>query len=155
MQQANQAITEVFDASSWRIGVVVAQFNQDITRQLYDSSLKRAADYKIKPDNIATLKVAGAVELPVALQHLAASGEFRALLAIGCVIKGETPHFDYVCKLASEGILRVQLDSKIPIGFGILTCDTKEQAQARANLGGEHLDAALQLAKVMSAQTAV
>lgn len=151
MQQAKQMATEPFDASGWRLGIVVAAFNSEITEQLYQSALKRAADYGLKPTNIDTIKVAGSVELPLALQHLAETGKYRALLAIGCVIRGDTPHFDYVAKFATEGILRVQLDNKLPIGFGVLTVDDETQAKARAHLGGEHLDAAMQLARALSA----
>lgn len=149
MQQAQQAIHKTFDASGWRIGIVVAQFNRHITDQLYRSAVERATDYQIPAENITTLQVAGAVEVPLALQHLAQSGVYDALLAIGCVIKGDTPHFDYVCQFATEGILRVQLDNKLPIGFGILTCNDEAQAVSRASLGGEHLDAALQLAQAL------
>lgn len=149
MQHAHKADREVFNAKGWRVGVVVAEFNAHITDQLYESALNRAADYKLEPADIDTIKVAGAVEIPVALQRLAASGRYRALLAVGCVIQGETPHFDYVCKLVSEGVLRVQLDYKLPIAFGVLTCHTEAQAKSRAHLGGEHLDAALQLARAL------
>jgi 6,7-dimethyl-8-ribityllumazine synthase len=142
--------TPAFDASTWKIGIVVAQFNQQITDQLYDAAIQRASDYGIRPENITTLRVAGAVELPLALQQLARVGGYQALLAIGCVIDGQTPHFEYVCKFATEGILRVQLDHNLPIGFGVLTCRTLEQARARAHLGGEHLDAAMSLAKSLA-----
>jgi 6,7-dimethyl-8-ribityllumazine synthase len=151
MQQAKQAATKPFDASGWLLGIVVAGFNQQITDQLYQSALERAADYGLKSADIDTIRVAGSIELPLALQHLAETGKYRALLAIGCVIRGDTPHFDYVCQFATQGILRVQLDHKIPIGFGVLTCEDEAQASARAHLGGEHLDAALQLARALSA----
>jgi 6,7-dimethyl-8-ribityllumazine synthase len=151
MQMANQAEFRPFDASEWKIGVVVAQFNMHITDQLYGAALSRAAEYKIVPDNITTIRVAGAIEIPLALQMLAEQEGYRALLAIGCVINGETPHFDYICKFVTEGVLRVQLDNSVPIGFGVLTCQNDAQAKARANLGGDHLDAALQLAKALMA----
>jgi len=151
MQKANRGDFAPFDAHDWKIGIVVAQFNAHITEQLYESAVARAADYGIAADNIATIRVAGAVEIPLALQSLAERDEYRALLAVGCVINGETPHFDYVCKFVTEGILRVQLDTSVPIGFGVLTCGNEAQAVARAHLGGEHLDAALHLAKVLEA----
>ena len=154
MQQAEQGEHKIFDASGWRIGIVVAQFNQSITDQLYKSAIKRAEDYGLDANNIDVIKVAGSVELPVALQYMAQTGQYQALLAVGCVIRGETPHFDYVCQFATQGILRVQLDYKIPIGFGVLTCENEAQAKSRAKLGGEHLDAAMQLAHVMTDQSA-
>ncbi len=149
MQHAQQAEVQPFDASDWRIGIVVAQFNHQITDQLYETAITRAAEYQIAADTIDTVKVAGAVELPLALQHMAKTGKYKALLAIGCVINGATPHFVYVCQFATEGILRVQLDHNLPIGFGVLTCNDEAQAQERAGLGGDHLDAALQLAKAL------
>jgi len=149
MQSSKRGNLGTFDAHDWKVGIVVAEFNTDITGQLLESALKRAEDYGLSRDEINVVHVAGAMEIPLALQHLAASGRYRALLAIGCVILGDTPHFDYVCKFATEGILRVQLDHRVPVGFGVLTCNNKEQAEARAGLGSEHLDAALQLAKVL------
>jgi 6,7-dimethyl-8-ribityllumazine synthase len=149
MQKAQKAEFKPFDASSWRIGIVVAQFNHHITGQSHDSALKRAAQYSIPDANIDSIPVAGAIEIPLALQHMAKSGRYDALLAVGCIIKGDTPHFDYVCKFVTEGILRVQLDHDISIGFGVLTCNDEAQALARADLAGEHLDAALQQAKLL------
>jgi 6,7-dimethyl-8-ribityllumazine synthase len=149
MQKAVTADFEPFNASSWRIGVVVSEFNGNITGKLRDGALKRAAEYQIPKENIEIISVAGAVEIPLALQHLAKKNKYDALLAIGCVIRGETPHFEYVCDIATQGVLQVQLDHSIAIGFGVLTCDDASQAEARTNLGGGHLDAALHLAKVL------
>lgn len=149
MQKAERQDFAPFKASEWKIGIVVAQFNLQITAQLYETALKRAGDYEIPASNITTIEVAGAAEIPVALQHLAELKRFDALLAIGCVINGATPHFEYICKLVTEGILRVQLDYQLPIGFGVLTCNDEAQAQARAHLGGDHLDAVLRLAKAL------
>ncbi len=149
MQLAKQAEFTVFDASGWKIGIVVAQFNKHITDKQLESAVVMAAKYKIAPENITTLKVAGAIEIPLALQKLAASGEYNALLALGCIIQGETPHFDYVAKFVTEGILRVQLDHSTSIGFGILTCNSEQQAIDRTGLAGEHLEAALHQAKTL------
>jgi 6,7-dimethyl-8-ribityllumazine synthase len=148
VRKADQGVTEVFDASEWRIGIVVAKFNSGITERLLSSALSRAEDYKIA--KVDVLHVAGSIEIPLVLDHLARSGNYQALLAIGCVIRGETPHFDYVCKFVNEGILRVQLDRSMPIGFGVLTCNNMAQAEARAGLGGEHLDAVLQQARLFT-----
>lgn len=151
MQKADRAEFAPFDASAWCIGMVVAQFNHNITQRLQRSALARAADYDLSPDHITILPVAGAIEIPLALQHLAASSKYQALLAIGCIIRGDTPHFDYVAKFVTEGILHVQLEHSLPIGFGVLTCEDESQAIARAELGSEHLDAVLQLAKQLQA----
>lgn len=149
MRQAETAEFQLFDASRWKIGIVVAQFNREITESLLASALERAEEYRIPSENITVIRVAGSVEIPLALQLLADSDDYTALLALGCVIRGETPHFDYVNKFVCEGVLRVTLDNKIPIGFGVLTCENEVQAKARQHLGAEHLDAALQLAQVL------
>jgi 6,7-dimethyl-8-ribityllumazine synthase len=78
MQLANRGSIELFDAKSWKLGIVVAQFNADITNELYDAAVARAAQYQILPQNITTLRVAGAIEIPVALQHLAGTSEYDA-----------------------------------------------------------------------------
>ncbi|HSW99876.1 MAG TPA: 6,7-dimethyl-8-ribityllumazine synthase [Patescibacteria group bacterium] len=149
MQKAQQADFTPFDAHEWRIALIVAQFNKHITKQLKESALQRATEYQISPDNIDIFTVAGAVEIPLVLQRLARTKRYNALLAIGCVINGATPHFDYVCTFVADGILRVQLEEDTPIGFGVLTCNDETQAQARAGLGHEHLDAVLQQAKIL------
>jgi 6,7-dimethyl-8-ribityllumazine synthase len=149
MQKAEKGAFEPFDASDWRIGIVAARFNAGVTDKLLAGGLERAADYKIAPENIDVARVAGSAEIPLVLKEMAASGKYRALLAVGCVVKGATPHFEYVCKFVTEGVLRVQLDERVPVGFGVLTANTQAQAEARAHLGGEHLDAALQQALVI------
>ncbi len=149
MQKAKIADFKPFDATSWKIGVVVSQFNQDIPEALCDSLLARAQEYNLQPSNISVFRVAGSVEVPLVLQQLAISKQYDVLIALGCVIKGDTPHFDYVCKFVTEGVLRVQLDQNIPIGFGILTCNNYKEAEARRKLGGQFLDAAMQQANTI------
>lgn len=143
MQQAKQGEFKPFNASKWRIGIVTALFNKPITDQLKQSAIERTAEYAILKSNTTIIDVAGAVEIPLVLQRMAQSGKYQALLAIGCVIKGTTPHFDYVCKFVTEGVLRIQLDNNMPIGFGIITCNNMAEAQARASLGGAHIDAVM------------
>lgn len=149
MQQAKQGDFKPFDASGWKIGIVVSEFNKPITDSLLRSALNRAKDYNLDDSNITVVHVAGSVEIPLILQTMAKSGKYNALLAIGCVVQGATPHFDYVCKFVTEGVLRVQLDNNMPIGFGILTCNNQQQAEERKNLGGDHLDAAMHVAKLI------
>lgn len=151
MQHAKKAEFNPFNASKWRIGIVIAQFNHDITSQLETSAVERAHEYNISDEQIDIIRVAGAVEIPLVLQQMAKSGRYKVLLAVGCVIEGETPHFDYVCKFVTEGVLRVQLDNSMPIGFGVLTCHNHQEASSRAQLGGEHLDAALHQAQELIA----
>lgn len=142
-QNAKTATYEPFNATTWKVGIVVADFNKDITASLLQSAQERAKDYGISNTNIAVTHVAGAVEIPLVLQTMAKTKQYDVLLAIGCVIKGETPHFDYVCNFVTDGVLRVQLEQSMPIGFGILTCNNKEEAQARMHLGSDHLDAVM------------
>src|SRR5262249_13361052 len=96
MQKAERGEFVPFDASEWRIGIVVAKVNSGVTKQLLDGALARAVDYKILSENVFVADVAGSIEIPLVLKEMAASGKYRALLAVGCVIRGETPHFDYV-----------------------------------------------------------
>lgn len=149
MQRIEHTSAEPFDAADWRVGIVTAQFNHDITSQLEKSAVERLEQYNLKNEQIETFGVAGAIEIPLVLQQMATSGKYDALLAVGCVIRGETPHFDYVCRFVTDGILRVQLGQKLPIGFGVLTCNNLEEAIARANLGGDHIDAVMHQAKLL------
>ncbi len=152
MQNVKQGQFERFDASQWRVGIVVAQFNRDITDALLTSARQMAKEYKIADAKLEVYKVAGSVEIPVVLRAMVKSKKYAkkydCLVALGAVIRGETPHFDYVAKMASEGIQDVMKEG-IPIGFGVLTCNTHEQALARINAGGAALEAALQAAKVI------
>lgn len=143
MHEAQRGEFDIFDASAFRVGIVVAQFNWDICGKLLTNAQDMGSAYGIPAGNVDVIKVAGSVEIPLVLQALAETKKYTVLLALGCVIRGETPHFEYVCKIASEGVLRVMLDFSIPIGFGVLTCNTYEQAFARVEMGGAALRAAL------------
>lgn len=149
MQNTIKGDIKTFDAKDWKIGIVTAQFNSHITGALQESAIARATEYGISKDAIDVVAVAGCAEIPLVLQQMAQSKKYDVLLAIGCVIKGDTPHFDYVCKFVTEGILRVQLDESVPIALGVLTCNTEEQAEERKHLGGEHLDAVMQQKQAM------
>jgi 6,7-dimethyl-8-ribityllumazine synthase len=131
-----------FDASRLKIGVVVAQFNSDITEAMLQNLLENAGQYQLKPENFEIVRVPGAVEIPFLLQALADKSD--CLVALGCVIRGDTPHFDYVCKYATEGIMRVSLDSRTPVGYGLLTLENHEQSKSRIGGGFGALEAALQ-----------
>ncbi len=134
---------ELFDASMLRVGVAASTFNNEITDGLLASCVETLIRYHVPKDSIDIVRVAGSVELPVALQAMAANAKYECLVAIGAVIRGETPHFDFVAKIASEGILRVMLDHTIPIGFGVITTENIHQAGARLHVGGEAAQAAL------------
>lgn len=149
MQHATLGTVEKFDAAKYRVGIVVAQFNSGITAQLLDSAQKMLAAYGVLEKNITVASVAGSIEIPVVLQAMAKTKKYTCLVVLGAVIRGETTHYDYVCKIVSEGTLRVMLDYTIPVGFGILTIENNEQAQARVASGGGAVEAALQAAKTI------
>ncbi len=139
---------KVFDASKLRVGVVYSRFNIEINQKLLDGALKTLSEYKVAEKNITVLDVPGSVELPYTLQALARTKKYDCLVALGSIIRGETDHYDYVCKMAQEGILKVMLDNHIPIGFGILTLNNSQQATTRLDFGAHAARAALELANL-------
>lgn len=145
MQNTNNKPAAEFSARNKKIAIVVARFNTDITDQLLITARNALHQHKVSEKNIQVVWVAGAMEIPLALLLLAKTKKYDCLIALGCVIRGETPHFDYVCKMAQEGILKVSLDHSVPIGFGILTVNNKRQAEERFQLGAEATVAALEL----------
>lgn len=149
MQKSKVDNFKKFNARKYRVGLVVAQFNRDITDALLDGAIKMIRAYKIPDKNIVVKKVAGSIEIPLILQMLAKQKKFDCLVAIGAIIRGETPHFDYVAKIVSEGILEVMLDYDIPVGFGVLTLSSIAQAKARFGSGASAAEAALQSAKLL------
>lgn len=125
-------------AAGSRWGIVVARFNGEITDALYQGAVDELIAAGARPENIRAVTVPGAVELPHAANALAeATHGVVGIVALGCVIRGDTAHFDYVCRAATDGIMRVMIDHDTPIGFGLLTVDTIEQAQARAQVGAD------------------
>ena len=133
-----------------RFGVVVSRFNEFVTRRLLEGCLEAFASHRIPRRAIDVVWVPGAFEIPVACQALLRKRRYAALVALGAVIRGETPHFEYVASAATEGVSRVTLDHHVPIAFGILTADSTPQALARAgkrvNRGREAAETALQMA---------
>ena len=140
---------ELFDASTFKIGIVVGMFNDEITSKLLESAKEMCVRYFIPEENISVYHVAGCVEIPVILNALAEK-KYDCLVALGAIIRGDTPHFDYVAKIVSEGVLRVMLDHTVPVGFGVLTCENIEQTRIRTHTGGAAVEAALQSAKILT-----
>jgi len=137
-------------ARSARIGLLVARFNNLVTEQLLDGARTRLLDEGVPANRIFVEYVPGAWDLPQAARRMAGSRRYDAIIAIGCVIRGETAHFDYVAGHASDGLGQVALSAGIPVVFGVLTTDNGQQAMARAdtggaNRGGEFAEAALVL----------
>jgi 6,7-dimethyl-8-ribityllumazine synthase len=130
-----------------RVGIVTARFNAPICEQLLEGARKALADMGVENDEIVEVTVPGALEIPLALQTFAASENFDALVALGCVIKGDTYHFEVVCNESAAGITRVGLDMDVAIGNGVLTTFTDAQAQERAaQKGYEAAQAAIEMA---------
>jgi len=119
-----------------RIGIATAEWNAEITHALRDGALAVFQEAGIDADQLVLVAVPGAFELPLASAWLVNAGGCDAVVALGSVIRGETPHFDFVCDAAASGIMRVGLDAQKPVMFGVLTDDTWDQARARS--GGAH-----------------
>jgi len=119
-----------------RFAVVASRFNQSIVDKLVDGALDALVRHGVSADDVDVVWVPGAWELPAAARRLLATERYDALVAVGAVIRGDTPHFDYVAGEASRGLARASTEFDTPIGFGVLTCDNDEQALARA--GGAH-----------------
>lgn len=130
------------------VGIAVTRFNEQVTKKLLEAAVKALEDSGVKKTAIKIIEIPGAVELPYTLQKLAKTKKYDCLVALGCVIRGDTPHFDYVCNMAQEGVLRVTLNYHIPIGFGVLTVNTQKQAEARYHVGAEAALAAIELATI-------
>ena len=119
------------------VAVVAALWHQTVMDGLVDGAHRALADFGVH--GVRVLRVPGSFELPVAAARLARDG-YDAVVALGVVIRGETPHFDYVCQAATDGLVRVSVDTGVPVGFGVLTCDDDAQAVARAGLPGSSED---------------
>ena len=133
-----------------RVAIVQSRFNPQIGAGLLAGALRALAEAGVAEERITLLTVPGALEAPLALQRLAQSGDYDALVALGAVIRGETYHFEIVANESAAGVASVQLEFGIPIGNGILTCDTDAQAEARMDAKGyESAQAALELANLL------
>jgi 6,7-dimethyl-8-ribityllumazine synthase len=143
-----------FNARGLRFGIVASRFNDFIVDRLLDAAVGTLMKHGVAASDIEVVRVPGAFETPLIIKKMAASRRHHALIALGCVIRGATPHFDYVAGEASRGVGHVSLSGEIPIGFGILTVDTIEQAIERAgtkagNKGADAALAAIQMATLL------
>jgi 6,7-dimethyl-8-ribityllumazine synthase len=144
------------NGESLRIGVALARFNQAVTDRLLAGALEALAKHGVAEDAIDVATVPGAFELPLCAQRMASTGRYDALVCLGAVVRGETPHFDFVAGEAARGLAEVARAHDVPIGFGILTTETMEQALARAggdrgNKGFEAAVTALEMVQVLRA----
>lgn len=133
------------DAAGLRLAVVVARFNAHVTGKLYDGCRDELGDRGLDLDTLTSVEVPGCFELPVVAKELASSGRYDAVICLGAVIRGDTPHFDYVSSGTASGLQRAALDTGVPVIFGVLTTDNEEQALERAggSAGHKGRDAAL------------
>jgi 6,7-dimethyl-8-ribityllumazine synthase len=142
------------DANGLKIGIVVSRFNQFITEKLLDGALDGFKSHGGQDDHVTVVRVPGAFEIPLIADRMAASGKFDALVCLGAVIRGDTPHFEYVSEAVTRGLGDAIRKHRIPIGFGVLTTNDVQQAMERsgakdANKGYEALLTALEMVHVM------
>lgn len=133
------------NAAGLRLAVVVARFNAHVTGKLYDGCRDELGGCGLDLDSMTSVEVPGCFELPIVAKTLAASGRYDAVICLGAVIRGDTPHFDYVSSETASGLQRAALDTGVPVIFGVLTTDNEEQAIERAggSAGHKGRDAAL------------
>ena len=151
MRPADGAAAPLASGAGFRFAVIVSRFNAAITGSLREAAMSALAEAGTSSADIEEFSVPGAFELPQAARAAAETGRFDAILCLGCVIRGETPHFEYVSSSAAQGVMAAAGDTGVPMAFGVLTTDTEEQARARAaadehNKGREAAAAALEMA---------
>jgi 6,7-dimethyl-8-ribityllumazine synthase len=154
---AKKVIEGALNAKGMRFSIVVSRFNDFINSKLLDGALDALTRHGADDDNISIVRVPGAFEIPLVAQKLANSGNVDAIICLGAVIRGATPHFEYISAEVTKGIAKVTLDSGIPVSFGILTTDNIEQAIERAGTksGNKGWDAALAAVEMVNLLKAV
>ncbi len=150
-----QRISGEMSGAGFKFALVVSRFNDFITSKLVDGAIDTLIRHGAADDDITILFVPGAFELPFMAKRAAASGAYDAVVCLGCVIRGQTPHFDYVAGQAARGIAQVGLDTGVPTTFGLITSDTLEQAIERAgskagNKGSDAASGAIELVSLLS-----
>lgn len=138
MRSSEGSTASLPSGAGFRFAIIVARFNAQITGSLRDAARATLMEAQVAPMDVEELSVPGAFELPQAARCAAETGRFDAIVALGCVIRGETPHFEYVSSAAAQGIMAAAGDTGIPIAFGVLTTDTEAQALARAGSGADN-----------------
>ena len=156
MRPAGGAAAPLPSGAGFRFAIIVSRFNAGITDSLREAARAALAEAGVGSADIEAFAVPGAFELPQAARCAAETGRFDAIVCLGCVIRGETPHFEYVSSSAAHGVMAASGDTGVPMAFGVLTTDTEEQARARAgvdehNKGREAAVAALEMAALFRA----
>lgn len=119
-------------AKDLKFGIAVSRFNEFLSQRLFEGALDALRRHEVKDENIEVAWAPGSFELPLVVKKMAESEKYNSVIAVGVVIRGDTPHFDYICNEVAKGISRINLETEIPIAFGIITADTIEQAVERA-----------------------
>jgi 6,7-dimethyl-8-ribityllumazine synthase len=132
------------------VGIVVGRFNGEVTNRMLESAFAELEEAGVGRDAITVMPVPGAFELPLAAMALAKTRRYACVVALGCVIRGETPHFDFVASEAASGLQLAAIETGVPVSFGLLTCETREQADARVGKGAEAVRAALEMADLFA-----
>jgi 6,7-dimethyl-8-ribityllumazine synthase len=132
------------------VGIVVSRFNGEISNRLLESALEALAAAGVAEERITVMPVPGAFELPIGAMALAKTRRYSCVIALGCVVRGETAHFEYVAGEAASGLQLAGLETGVPVAFGVLTVDTAEQAEARVDKGADAARAALEMADLFS-----
>ena len=137
-----------------RLAIVVSRFNEEVTGRLLDAAQETLREHGVPLEDVELLRVPGAFEIPIAAQRIAETGRVAAVICLGCVIRGETPHFEYISSACAHGITAAASATGIPMSFGVLTTNTEEEAHARAgagdaNKGREAALAALEMARLL------
>ena len=145
-------IEGLLDAKGLKIALIASRFNEFVTAKLVEGALDGLVRHGADPKNLTVVKVPGSFELPQVASKLAAQGNYDAIVALGCLIRGETPHFELIASEAAKGLAQAAVSSGVPVIFGVLTCDTMEQAIDRAGgkAGNKGWDAALAAIEMVS-----
>ncbi|MBG0789416.1 MAG: 6,7-dimethyl-8-ribityllumazine synthase [Desulfovibrionaceae bacterium] len=142
------------NAKGLKIGIVAARFNDFIVDRLISGAVDYLVRHGGSEDDLTLVRLPGAFELPIAARKMALTGDFDGIVVLGAVIRGATPHFDYVCNECAKGVAQISMDTGVPMGFGLLTCDSLDQAIERAgskagNKGVEAASAMLETVRVL------
>ena len=132
------------------VGIVVSKFNAEITNALLERALAELDEIGVPRDAVMIMPVPGAFELPVAAMALAKTRRYSAIVALGCVIRGETPHFDYIASEAASGLQLAAIETGVPVSFGVLTVENRKQAEERIDRAADAVRSALEMADVFS-----
>ena len=134
------------DGTRRGVAIVASRFNGEITNQLLEAALEELDEAGVRREAVTVMPVPGAFELPLAAMALAKTRRYACIVALGCVVRGETPHFDFIASEAASGLQLAALETGVPVAFGVLTVDVKEQALARIGKGAEAVRTALEMA---------